>query len=147
MFKPRWTVAFLIIVLVGMTCGCLRSSFTDKKIAETIQLFLDSGPDPSDEHALTVEERAVIESFVIYRNTLKIKLVDGTEQPFWTPVGLKTTRVFAYACRDADFLNNAYYGDLYLNVEIDDDIKKVLVGRFTFNNSSERIETELFSAN
>ena len=145
MFKFHRVLTFLFIGLIFIATGCLRPSITDDRISQTVQAFMDSPPDPSNEKALTAEERAVIESFTIYRNTIKVQLVRDTDRSFWEPVGAKMTNSFAYACRDVNFLQSSYFGELYIIAVFDEKDENFLIGKFTFNNSSERITPELYS--
>lgn len=143
---PNSRQALTLLVVAVLICipGCIRQTITDKQIAESVKAFLDAPPDPSDENALTTEERAAIDSFEIYRSTLKLQLAEGTDMPIREPVGRKVVRAFALACRDAGKLEMAYVVQLYIREVVEDKKGNFLVGEIRFQNASERVYVEMY---
>lgn len=135
-------VCAMSLVLVS---GCLQKSITDDQITNSVQGFLDTPPDPSNANLLTVEERAVVESFTIYKNIIKIQLVEGTERTYWEPAGKKVVRAFALACRAADVLEVQYLGELRVYAELEGSRSNFLIGDIRFENNGDRVYAEMYS--
>jgi hypothetical protein len=145
MRKPRQVLVLLLVGLVVLSAGCLRKTITDRQIEEKVKAFIDSSPDASDENSLTAEEKASVERFNIVRNTIKVQLVEGTDQAMWSPIGSKMTRAFAVACREARKFQPSYYCELWIVAQVEGKSDNFQVAEVTFNNQSERINVELYS--
>ncbi len=145
MLRYHQAIVLLLLGLILCTCGCLRKTLTDEAIIDAVQAYLDTPPDPAGENLLTAEEHAVIQGFQIYRNIIKVQLVDDTEQPFWRPVGKKLARVFGLACREAGQYEHQYLVELRVRTEVDGRVGNFKIADVTFDNQSEQVIVELYN--
>jgi hypothetical protein len=165
MFHVRILAAIILVILVSTNCGCLRKSITDDIIEAGVQVFLDA-PEvaytetqardirqvegaPSNlyfEHYLTTQERAAIEGIEIYRNILKIQMVEGSDQGLVDGLGRKVTRAFAHACRDASYLETQYLTEIRIFATIDEERDNFLIAEISFANRNDRIAVEEYNA-
>ncbi len=164
MFHIRILVAIILVILVSANCGCLRKSITDDMIQAAVQIFIDA-PEveytetqameirpvegvPSNlfyEHYLTAQERATIEDIQIYRNILKIQMVEGSDQGLVDKLGRKTTRAFAHACRDASYLETQYLTEIRIFATVNDERDNFLIADIAFANRNDRISVEEYN--
>ena len=144
MLSPRQMLGLVVIGAILLCPACLRKSITEKQIAQAVQAYMDAPADPSDDNALTAEERAAIESFDVYRNKLKLQLAEGTDPEMREPVGKKMVRAFALACRGVGKFEVSYVVELYTRETIDNKKSNFLVGEIRFDNASERIYPEMY---
>lgn len=145
MFKYQPVLICIAFILILISSGCLRTSPTNEAVIAHVQAYLDAPADPSDVNALTVEERAVIESFRMVHNIVKVQLVEGTDHAMWETLGKKITRTFSLACRREGYLEPSYVGQLFILAEVEGETDNFKVGEFTFLNRNDRIEWNLFN--
>ncbi len=165
MLEIRRPLVILLIALMIAALGCIQKTITDKKIEASMQAYVDAPPEApagssqaiqprvipgapthlNYEDYLTAEERATIESFEVYRNVIKVQLVQGTDKSYWETVGRKIVRAFAMACRDATYLDVTYTCELRIKAKDDEGEYNTKVGDIAFSNRSERIVPQLYN--
>jgi len=145
MFKYRYLVILLPAVILLSVVGCTKQTITDKAIIDNITAWMDQPQDPSDEWTLAPEERAAVESFEVYRNTLKLQLVTETNHDIWEPIGKKFAHQFAMASRELSYHEAKYNVELYIMVTVDDETFNGKAGVIAFDNASERLIVELMN--
>jgi hypothetical protein len=135
-----------MLALALISSGCLKKTLTDERMMQAVQTFLDTPPDASNSNPdlLTVEERAGVQSFEVYRNTVKVYLVEGTAETLWAPIGRKIVKVFAKANRDEKLLADSYYAELYIPGEFEGKhYDRLIIGTVRLQNASDRTYPEL----
>jgi len=164
MINLRIVTIIALALLITANCSCLRKSITDDIIEAAVITFMDAPVEtytetqartvrplegaPSNlnyEDYLTTEERSVIESLEIYRNILKLQLVEGADQTIVEAVGTKITRAFAHACRDVGFLETQYLTEVRMYATVDDERDNFLIADISFANRNDRISVEEYS--
>jgi len=144
MNAAKRVAVFLLLGIVIITCGCLKKSITDERVIARVNEFLAAPYNPSDQYSLKPEERAAIKGFEVYRNEIKITLVDDTPQEMWEPVGRKVTRAFGTANREFGLLDPFFNGVLLVSWVVDGKRDNFKVGDFKMQNSSDRITPSLY---
>jgi hypothetical protein len=145
MLKLRYVILLFVLGLVLLTCGCIQKTFTDQRIIDAVQAFLDTPPDPTKQDLLTAEERAAVEKFLVYKNNIKIKYVDNTPSTILESSGKKILMKFALANREASLLQPQYVAQLYMMAMVQDKNKLCSVGEITLQNASDRMYPDLHS--
>jgi hypothetical protein len=139
-------IILLAIGIVLCTAGCIEQSISDKQLSREMQLFLDTPADPANEDILTPEERAIVKSFEIYRNTIKVHLADDSAQEMRKPISRKIVKVFGLASREMGLLQPTYYLELYVSLVVDNERGVFKVADARFENMSERVYVEEYAA-
>ena len=160
---PVYAIFFIIILIA--TSGCIQKSITDNMIEDAMQVFIDAPLEPPNSESqaeakrevegapknltygdyMIAEEQAAIEKFDVYRNKIKVQLVEGTEKSYWEQIGRKIVRAFAMACRDVHVFEVQYICELRIVTEDADGSFNALVGEIAFANNSERITPDLYN--
>ena len=144
MLKLRIALILLLSVLLAISVGCVKTTITDQRLVDGVQKYLDTPADPNNPDLLTAEERSAVLSFEIYRNTVKIKLAEGTSDKLWKPIGTKIVKVFAKANRDMNLLSDSYLAELYIPGTFKDKkMDNLYIGAIRLQNSSDRTFPEL----
>jgi hypothetical protein len=143
MFEYRKIITVIIIAMISVCSGCVKTSATDQAVIDEVQAYFDAPPDPLNSDALTAEERAMMLDFIITHNIVKVQLVEGTDSLKWEQLGRKMVTAYAVAARRQSILQSFYYGQLWIQTEVDDKIDNYNVGDFTFQNSNDRVEVNL----
>lgn len=145
MFKVKFVLVVLMAAIALCSTACVKKTITDQRVIDQMQAFLDAPPDPANPDLLTPEERAVIESFTIYKSTIKVQLVEETDKAFWEPIGRKIAKEFAAVNREAKLLEVAYVVELFMKATIEGTTKNFKVGNIRIENASDRIYPEFYS--
>ncbi|MCX6645249.1 MAG: hypothetical protein NTY09_02655 [bacterium] len=143
MFEYRKIITVIIIVIISVCSGCVKTSATDQAVIDEVQAYFDAPPDPSNPNALTAEERAMMQDFTITHNIVKVQLVEGTDSSNWETLGRKMVTAYAESARRHNILQSYYYGQLWIQTEVHGKIDNFNVGDFDFQNSNDRIQVEL----
>ena len=137
-------VFLALCIAILFSAGCIQKTITDKVILDDIDLFLATPPDPSNPDLLTAEERSAVESYEVYREKIKIHLVQGSDEQLWKSIGSKMVKRFAVACRNASVLEVEYLAQMYIVAEDNKGEFKALVGDINFENNSDRVRVEMY---
>jgi hypothetical protein len=143
MFEYRKIIIMIIIAMISVCSGCVKTSETDQAVIDEVRAYFDAPPDPSNPNALTAEERAMIMDFTIVHNIVKVQLVEGTDSSAWESIGRKMVTAYAESARRHTILEAYYYGQLWIQTEVNDKIDNYNVGDFDFQNSNDRIQVDL----
>jgi hypothetical protein len=144
MLNTRFLLVVFLVAVSILFCGCPKKSYSDNRLVEGVQAFLDTPPDPSNPDLLTPEERATITNFEIYRNIVKVHLAEGTASNFWEPIGKKMVKVFAAKNRELTILSESYYAELFIPGTYNDrKYDDLYIGAVRLQNASDRTYPEL----
>jgi hypothetical protein len=144
MNKYRLVLILWFLCIAVIFNGCIQKTITDQRLIDAMQAYLDSAPDPTNDALLTPEERATVTTFEIYKNIIKVHLVEGTPTTMWDPVGRKIVKIFAKANRDVSILNDSYYVELFIPGMLNDQHHDNLyIGNMRLQNASDRVFPEL----
>jgi hypothetical protein len=124
--------------------GCVKNTPTDNRIIVAVQTFLDTPADPGKPDLLTPDERASIENFEVYKNTVKVHLKENTSEPSWSSIGSKVVKVFAKTERGLQIYDVSYICELYMPATFNEKKKVYKVGNIRLENATDRIYPELY---